>query len=128
MPTSVINRIRNAPQINWKKIKDLVLGKKYDLTAVLVADSEMRRAEKLSRHKKRANVLSFAYSKSSGEILLNIPRIRHEAKKYGEPTKQYLLYLYIHSLLHLKGYDHKKTKDAKMMASQETRYLAQFGF
>lgn len=128
MAVNVFKKIRNAPNLNWKKIPDLVLGKKYDLSVVLLDDPEMRRAEKISKHKKRANVLSLAYSKNSGEILLNIPQIRREAKKSGKSSKQRLIYLYIHSLLHLKGYDHKKAKDAQLMSNQETRYLTKLGF
>lgn len=128
MTVNIVKKIRNAPNLSWKKIKDLVLGRKYDLSVVLADDSEMRRAEKMLKHKKRANVLSLAYSKSSGEILLNIPQIRREAKKYGKQSEQRLVYLYVHSLLHLRGYDHKGAKDAQLMVNQEMRYLTKFGF
>ena len=117
-----------ARLIRWRKIKELVLKKKYDLSAVLAGDKEMRRVEKISRHKKRANVLSFGYSKNSGEILLNIPFIRHEAKTLGQPFKERLMYLYIHALLHLKGYGHKKLKDERKMLKEEKRYMTKSGF
>lgn len=128
MPVSIISKTGDFPKLNWKKIKDLILGKTYNLSIALVDDHEMRRAEKISKHKKRANILSFAYSKHSGEILFNVPQIRREAKTSGTPVKQRLAYLYIHSLLHLTGYDHKNTKGAQKMANQEMRYMAKSGF
>ena len=115
-------------RIRLRKIKELVLGREYDLSTVLADDKEMRRAEELVCHKQPANVLSFAYSKNSGEILLNVPFIRREAKTLGSPLKKRLTYLYIHALLHLKGYDHKKLKDERKMLKAEKRYMTKSGF
>lgn len=128
MPIDVAKKVSGAPKLDWGKIKNLVLGRKYELSVALVGQQEMRRAEKISKHKKRANVLSFAYGKNSGEVLLNIPQIRHEAKMSGKQTKYYFVYLYTHSLLHLKGYNHKKSGEAKNMEKQEMCYMAKSGF
>ena len=117
-----------ALEIRWKKIKELVLGKNYELSVVLVNESEMRRVEKLSRHKKHANVLSFAYSETSGEILLNVPFARKEAKKAGQSVKERLAYLYIHSILHLRGHDHKTQKETIRMEKMESEFMHKFGF
>lgn len=114
--------------VRWRKIKELVLGKKYALSVALVADKEMRRAENMARHKKHANVLSFAYEKNSGEILLNVSYIRRETRILKQPLKERLVYLYIHSLLHLKGHDHKKPKDERKMLREEKRYMIKSGF
>lgn len=128
MAVDVVRKVSNIPKLDWGKIKDLVLGRKYDLGVALVGGQEMRRVGKISKHRKRANVLSFDYSQNSGEILLNIPQIRREAKASGKPTKHHLAHLYIHSLLHLKGYNHKKSGEAKSMAKQEMQYMAKSGF
>ncbi|MEK7090304.1 MAG: rRNA maturation RNase YbeY [Patescibacteria group bacterium] len=128
MNFSVTRRTKiKIPKIVWSKIKNLVLGEKYELSLALVSGKEMRRAEKLSRHKKRANVLSFSYDKNSGEILLDVPRIYQEASKLGRPVKERLTYLYIHSLLHLGGYDHRRNRDSIIMQRAERRFLAKSG-
>jgi probable rRNA maturation factor len=81
---------------DWKKIKDRVLGKDYDLSAVSASDALMKKLNKTYRKKKgSANVLSFPLSKKMGEIFIN------------KNAKQKKL-LFIHSLLHLKGLKHGK--------------------
>ena len=74
----------------------------------------MRRAMKYkkSRPKKVSNVLSFPYTKVSGEILI----CKSAAKPYTLP------YLFIHGCLHLKGLTHSAT-----MEREESRILKKFG-
>lgn len=87
----------------WKKIKNFVLGEKYDLSVVFGDPTLMRKLNKTYRSKNKiANVLSFTLTKSVGEIFIN--------KKY-EKQKEYATYLFIHSLLHLKGLDHGAKMD-----------------
>ena len=80
----------------WEKIKNQVLGKKFDLS-VVVADSRMMKKlnENYRRKKCPANVLSFSLSKNMGEIFINKKADRKD-------------FLFIHSLLHLKGLKHGK--------------------
>ena len=82
---------------NFTKIKNAVLGKRYDLSVAFLSPKEMRavtrRTKKLD---KVSNVLSFPLSKTSGEILI--------CKKAAAPYT--LPYLFIHGLLHLKGFKH----------------------
>lgn len=87
---------------SWLKIKKQVLGEKYDLSVFFLGDGEMKRLNSVYRKKNyAANVLSFPLSKNEGEILIN--------KKYQK--KDYGTYLFIHSLLHLKGLKHGKKMD-----------------
>ncbi|MCX6731545.1 MAG: rRNA maturation RNAse YbeY [Candidatus Parcubacteria bacterium] len=80
----------------WKKIKDKVLGKKYDLSVVVADSRTMKKLNETYRKKKGpANVLSFPLSKDMGEIFIN--------KKANQKD-----FLFIHSLLHLKGLKHGK--------------------
>ena len=99
----------------FPKIKDAVLGKRYDLSVALIAPAAMRRAMKYKKvsTKKVSNVLSFPLSKTSGEILI----CKAAAKPYGVP------FLFIHGLLHLKGLKHGAT-----MEREEDRLLKRFGF
>jgi len=74
----------------------------------------MRRLNKQYRNKnKTANVLSFTLEKGKvgpSEIFLNI-----KEKK--------LPYLFLHGMLHLKGYDHVKKSDARKMEKLEQKIL-----
>jgi probable rRNA maturation factor len=83
-----------------EEIKDQVLGKKYNLSVVSAKNSLMKKLNKRYRNKnKTADVLSFPLSKTDGEIFLN----ESFAKK-----KSYMDYLFVHSILHLKGFKHGK--------------------
>ncbi len=97
----------------WKDIKNQVLGKKYDLSVVFVGDEIMKNLNKIYRKKdKIANVLSFPLSKENGEILIN-----DKFKK----EKEYSDYLFMHSLLHLKGLRH-----GKKMEKEEKELIKKF--
>lgn len=83
----------------WGKIKNRVLGKKYDLSVVLASQAMMKKLNETYRKKKgAANVLSFPLSENMGEIFIN----KNAAQKD---------FLFIHSLLHLKGLKHGKKMD-----------------
>ena len=98
-----------------KKIKNAVLGRRYDLSVAFVSVPKMRRAMryKKSRTAKTSNVLSFPLSKTSGEILI--------CKAAAKPFS--VEFLFIHGLLHLKGLKHSAT-----MEREEDRLLKRFGF
>ena len=80
----------------WEKIKEKVLGKKFDLSVVLATDAMMKKLNARYRRKKGVtNVLSFSLSRTMGEIFIN--------RKADNPD-----HLFVHSLLHLKGLRHGK--------------------
>jgi probable rRNA maturation factor len=68
-----------------------------------------------------ANVLSFPLTKNSGEIVLNIAKIKREASKFGFSPQGHAKYLLIHGCLHLKGYTHGST-----MEQAEERLVKKF--
>ncbi len=91
----------------WHTIAEKVLGKRYDLSVVLVGDARMHHLNKLYRGKdKPTNVLSFPVSSTTGEIYLDIPYARKESRNYDHSPEHHLTYLFFHGLLHLKGFDH----------------------
>lgn len=99
----------------FPNIKEVVLGKKYDLSVAFVSPVAMRRAMKYKKVSvaKTSNVLAFPLSKTSGEILI--------CKAASKPYT--VEFLFIHALLHLKGYKHNAT-----MEREEDRLLKRFGF
>jgi ssRNA-specific RNase YbeY (16S rRNA maturation enzyme) len=107
-----VARVAGSPTL--KKIKDAVLGKKYELSLAFLTPAEMSAVTRRTKGtRKTSNVLAFPLSKTSGEILI-CPRA---AKPYSVP------FLFIHALLHLKGRRHGGT-----MEREEDRLLKRFGF
>lgn len=110
------------PRVPFLAIKEKVLGKSYNLYISFVDETTAKNLNKVHRKKTYVpNTLSFSLSEKTGEIVMCIPAIKKEYKKFGMTYKKYLIFLIIHSMLHLKGFEHGSTMEAK-----EQYYLAYF--
>lgn len=67
------------------------------------------------------NVLSYALGEQSGEIIICLKEAERQASAYGMSVREFVLYLFIHGLLHLKGWAHGST-----MEQWERKILAHF--
>lgn len=54
-----------------------------------------------------------------GDIVLCVKRAEEQAREYGHSTERELIYLSIHSLFHLLGYDHMEEEEKKTMRQKE---------
>lgn len=112
---TVVRRTSGAiPNLPYQKAKDAILGKKYilDISFVDTQTSTDLHIE----HKKKpgpANTLAFPYSDSEGEIIMHLETIRRQARQYDRTYHQHLLFLCIHSMLHLLGYNHGTEMEAQ---------------
>ncbi|MBR5754500.1 MAG: rRNA maturation RNase YbeY [Erysipelotrichaceae bacterium] len=50
-----------------------------------------------------------------GDIFINRNRVHSQAKEYGHSIKREFIFLFVHGLLHLFGYDHMNVEDEKKM-------------
>jgi probable rRNA maturation factor len=99
------------------------------VTLRIVGEREGRRLNASFRKKKKAtNVLSFPYGGGAGDVVLCHPVIAREARAQGKTLAAHYAHLVVHGILHLRGYDHEKTRDALRMERRETRLLRRFGF
>ncbi len=120
---SLTNKTRGIPaRLPFKKMKEKVLGKEYDLSFVLLTAREATALTKKTKHKDKAsNVLAFPLSKTSGEIFICPATARIQAPDFGMSTRDFIGYLFIHGLLHIKGHLHGAT-----MESAEQQLLTHF--
>lgn len=100
------------PRLPFERIKNEILGRKYVLSVVFIGDKRSQNLNKTYRNKnKPANILSFPLSKSEGEIFINTKKAQKEAPSFGMNTSNFVGYLFIHGLLHLKGLKHGSTME-----------------
>ena len=124
---------RKVSRINSKNKK--LLNNKIYCTLLLSGAKEIKNLNKKFRKKnKTTDVLSFPfYSKKEianklrnnievylGDIIINLNKV----KKYKEKNfKKEFDKLWVHGLVHLLGYDHKRKKDYSKMYKIERKYI-----
>jgi probable rRNA maturation factor len=103
-----------VPSLPFSLVKDSILGKKYDLSLVF-ADKKTAQNLNIERRGKDyvPNILSFPYGKNFGEIFIHLPTAKKQYKDFEMEYEEYLLFLFIHGCLHLKGMEHSSTMENK---------------
>ncbi len=62
-----------------------------------------------------------------GDIVISLERAQEQCEEYGHSLEREVMYLLVHGLLHLSGYDHMEEEEKKVMRAQEEKLLAQIG-
>lgn len=58
-----------------------------------------------------------------GDIVICSPIAQKQAKEAGHSEKRELVYLFVHSMLHLLGHDHMKKEEKKLMREIEEKIM-----
>lgn len=134
------------------KISDTMLGKiknalvtglellgysnNYEISISIVDENEIRELNNRYRGvDKKTDVLSFPlYERDEipqsgmlGDIVISSNKVREQAKEFGHSEEREFIYLAIHSLLHLLGYDHIEEEDRIEMRSKEKAIMKKLG-
>lgn len=110
------------PSLPFAVMKESILGKQYSLSLVFISKNKSKELNKKYRGKnKPTNVLSFPYSKKNGEIFISIEIAKTQNKEYDKTWQQFVGFLVIHGMLHLKGMQHGST-----MEVQEKKFSKKF--
>jgi probable rRNA maturation factor len=121
-PFTISSTVKNYPHAPYETIKNDILGKKYSLSLTFVGKIRAQKINQISRKKDYApNVLSFPLNENCGEIVICPEVARPEAKDFSLSKDGYLAFLFIHGLLHLKGYDHGDT-----MGKLEKKFVSKY--
>ncbi len=133
---SITNKTKmQIPRLPFSAIKNDILGKNYALSLACVDKEVSRKINRTYRKKNKAtNILSFAFSKTEGEIVLCPSVIKKEIqnknKHFGKNYRELLGFLVIHGMLHLKGLRHggimekaEKKYDQKYFYRNRRRFL-----
>ena len=122
--TFTITRLtkEGVPILPFLRMKNMVLGKKYCLSLVTVSDAYARKLNRTYIKKDSVpDILSFSLEKGLGEVVLDPRQARRECNSRGESLRFFVALLFIHALLHLKGWHHGST-----MERQEQKLLLTF--
>ena len=118
-----------------KTLKTLKLQDKYVLSLIIVGPRTIKTINRDYRSIDReTDVISFALLDSGdsmefdgvielGDIFINRNRVLSQAKEYGHSKKREFVFLFVHGLLHLLGYDHMNPKDEKKMFALQKKII-----
>jgi probable rRNA maturation factor len=102
------------------------------ITVRLVGLAEGRTLNRTYRGRDHAtNVLTFVLNDAppyAGDLALCAPVVAREAREQGKNLTAHYAHLTVHGVLHLQGYDHASSRDAKVMEALETGILKRLGY
>ncbi|MFA6397269.1 MAG: rRNA maturation RNase YbeY [Candidatus Paceibacterota bacterium] len=106
------------PRLSFSKFKDTILGKEYELSVAFVSPKVICELNKTYCKKNEpTDILSFPLSKKDGEIIFCMQEVKRQAKDFNRTSTNFLQFLLIHGLLHLKGFKH-----SSKMESEEEKF------
>ena len=112
---------RSAPVFPYKEIAKAILPG-WDISLVFAGETRAKNLNIVLRNKDYVpNVLSYESGNRSGEIIICLPVAKKQAQSYGVSYNHFVVFLFIHGLLHLKGLPHGTT-----MERHERTFLKRF--
>ena len=106
------------------------VNKKIYVSLSFAGDKKITELNDIYRKKNLpTNVLAFPYLKKRknkiflGDIIFSAETIFKEARRDEKSFNNHLIHLFIHSFLHLLGYDHQTEDKAKIMERLEIKIL-----
>ena len=120
----IINKTKGRlPSLPFELMKKAVLGERYELSLVFTTASKMLELNKTYRNLiKPTDILSIPLSKNSGEIFICPSETKKMMSEFDRTYENFLAFLFIHGLVHLKGYDH-----SDKMEKVEIKFRRKFG-
>ena len=102
----------------------------YELSIVIVADEEMTRLNRqYFRRNRPTNVISFPmiadgspalHDKILGDVVISAETAKRQAEEAGRRGEEEILFLLIHGILHLVGWDHEgPAQERRKMEAKE---------
>ena len=114
------------------------LGEHEEVDITIVTDEEIHVLNRDYRNVDRAtDVLSFALDEDGGEpelvggpevhllgdIIISAETAMRQAEEFGHGLEREIVYLAVHGLLHLLGYDHMQEEDKVVMRAKDEEAL-----
>lgn len=126
-------QIQNAIKTS---LEHLGFGLNYEISISIVNEDKIRKLNKEYRNNDSVtDVLSFPLFEGDdipeegmlGDIVICVERVKEQAKDFNHSEERELIYLTVHSLLHLLGYDHIEEDDKLEMRTKEKEIMKKLG-
>ena len=62
-----------------------------------------------------------------GDVVICLDKCREQAEEFGHSEEREMIYLFVHSICHLLGYDHMEDDDKKEMRAKEESVMTALG-
>lgn len=62
-----------------------------------------------------------------GDVMISAERAKVQSLEYGHSLEREITFLFVHSLLHLLGYDHMNPSEKERMNEKERYYMSKIG-
>lgn len=107
----------------------------FEISLSFVSEAEIKKLNSDYRYKDSVtDVLSFPLDDDFaiqtnllGDIIICCKRAIEQAKEYNHSIKREIVYLVVHSMFHLLGYDHIDESDRIIMRNKEKSALKEIG-
>jgi len=134
-----------CPEAGWlRSVAEQVLtvqgaGSDVELGLVITSQERVQQLNKSYRGKDEpTDVLAFYMTSADfieppdgvrhlGEVIISYPQAVIQAEEHHHSIKKELTILIIHGVLHLLGYDHEESEQARQMRGREADILSQNG-
>ena len=121
----------------YVKVFDELDKKGEYITDVTIVDNKtIHKVNKKYRNIDRpTDVISFAFLDEEserklkggpinlGQIIISFEKAIEQAKEYNHSLKREMVFLFVHGMLHLMGYDHMNDEDEKVMFALQEKIL-----
>lgn len=133
MEESLLKKMEEAAGVLFKQ--EGVDGERAEVSLTLVSLEEIRELNRDYRDVDReTDVLSFPQFEyiedmpefgelCLGDVVICLDKVEEQAKEFGHSFERELIYLFVHSLLHLLGYDHMEEEEKKEMRQREEQVM-----
>ena len=134
MEESLLKKMEEAAGVLFEQ--EGVDGERAEISLTLVSLEEIRELNRDYRDVDReTDVLSFPQFECVedmpefgelclGDVVICLDKVEEQAKEFGHSFERELIYLFVHSLLHLLGYDHMEEDEKQEMRQREEAVMS----
>ena len=134
IPKSIFKNFEDASKVILEMEN---INEEVEISVSFVNDEEIKQLNRDYRDKDNVtDVLSFPTEMNYhiegipvilGDVVICLKRAKEQSEEFGHSFERELVYLFVHSMFHLLGYDHIDEDDKVLMRKKEKEALKRIG-